>query len=215
MISIEGNLCSGKTELINWLCKSGQFTENVNLKNKPDFLWEHYHGWDLNKVGENGSSQCFLTQSFKLSKMFEVYSDLPKNVYNIVECSPFSNPLVVTPALYKSKFIFDIERKILYDQFVYLNKITNVNIDMVIYLKTPVEICKKRLLESGKTERTESEVQVLLENIELMYNNWLTPEKNGCLCSCAKTPKIVNVVDGSLPMNEIFNEVVNILSIFL
>ena len=165
IFSIDGNIGSGKSTIINHLINSNITIENYNLIFLPEPIdvWneikdssgvtilEKYYA-DPKKYAFSFQMMAYIT---RLSQIKMAIKNNPKNSIIITERCLYTDREIFASMLYDSGKIEDIEYSIYLRWF---NEF-NINIDGIIYIKTTPEICESRVLHRNRKG----------ENIPLSY----------------------------------------------
>ena len=214
IISIEGNIGSGKSTVMKFL------SENLNnylLSNMIDlkicYLQEPVDIWNtiidndgkniIQKYYEDQNKYAFSFQMMAyISRLSQIKNELTKN-YDVIitERSLYTDKNVFAKMLYDDKKINEIDYKIYnkwFDEFTDI--LTNMNI---LYIKTNPEICSQRIIKrSRKGENIELKY---LESCNLYHNNWIDN---------TSTDKIIidgnnNINDSIVQDNKYLNNILN------
>lgn len=218
IISLEGNIGSGKSTLINYL--KSNFDNIYNVKNKkilylqePIDIWNEIKDENGNNIiknyYENQEKYAFPFQMMayisRLASLKNIINDKNEK-YDIIfiERSIFTDKNVFAKMLYDDKKINQIEYSIYnlwFDEF--LKDIPNINF---IYLKTDYNIAFNRVL---KRNRPGENISLdYLNKCNLYHEDWLNKIKSEVL-----------VIDGNIEINDniikewinvIINELINI-----
>lgn len=198
IISIEGNIGSGKTTIINRLKEQFKSELNYNVI----FLLEPINEWDkivdlqgVNILTKYYSDQtryafsfqmmAFITRLKQINDVIEKYSN--KDVVIITERCIFTDREVFAKMLFNDSKIEHIEYSIYLCWFDYFVK--NIKIDKYIYINTPADICLDRIINRNRKGE-----QINLEYLELLeysHNNWLIGNNN------------TKVIDGTNEINQV------------
>jgi deoxyadenosine/deoxycytidine kinase len=173
IISIEGNIGSGKSTLVNKLKK--EYSQN-SQNTKIVFLDEPVSEWE-NIKDENGDNMikkyysdqkryaysfqmmAFITRLKQLQEVIEKYSQNSQNeeIIIITERSIFTDREIFANLLFEKNDIEFIEYQIYVKWFNYFVK--DIKISKIIYLQVEPEICLERIATRNR----------LGENIKLEY----------------------------------------------
>ena len=165
IISIEGNIGSGKSTLIKRLKESGTnfiyLPEPVDLWNeiKDEFgttIIEKYY-LDKKKYSFSFQMMAYIT---RLSQIKQCIESSPKDSIIITERCLYTDRYVFAKMLYDSKLIEEIEYSIYIRWFDEFKIYTNLS--GLIYIKTTPEIC----LERTKIRNRKGEEMIQLEYLE-------------------------------------------------
>jgi deoxyadenosine/deoxycytidine kinase len=186
IISIDGNIGSGKSTLMGNL--KAYFSDNKNIV----FLKEPVDEWEtitdengttiLEKFYENPSKYGFSFQIMAyISRLDVIRKEIKKNpnAIFISERSLFTDKLVFAKMLYESGNIELINYKIYlkwFDAFV-----SDFSINGVIYVNTEPEICHERILKRARTGENNIPLEYL-QNCHKYHVNMLDTASTECVC---------------------------------
>ncbi len=150
--SIEGNIGSGKSLLLESLLKSNELPGVVFLKEPVD-MWERvqdYQGQNiLQKFYTDSKTYAFPFQVLALCSRIELLNSTIENNPEcriiITERSLFTDKYVFADMLYYTGVMEDINHSIYSQLFHSFSK--GLIVDRVIYVKTPPQICSERILK--------------------------------------------------------------------
>ena len=177
LISIEGNIGSGKSTILTELKNYYQNTENIIFLQEPVDEWEKIKDKDnntiLSKFYENQEKYSFAFQMMAyISRLSLLKNAIEKNPNAIIITERCLNTdrYVFAKMLYDSGKLEDVEYQIYLKWFEHFSNL--VSIQKVIYLKTEPDICYYRI---GKRHRDgESNISMkYLEDCHLYHNNML------------------------------------------
>lgn len=163
IISIEGNIGSGKSTVVNYLKEYYKNNNDVVFLLEPVNIWSSITDENgksiLENFYENKEKYAFSFQIIAYISRLRIMNEAIKNnPYSIIitERSLFTDRYVFAQMLYDDNKISEIDMKIYtywFDYFVY-------NIDRTIYLDANPEKCIERILKRGRSGE---------ENITLDY----------------------------------------------
>ena len=177
LISIEGNIGSGKSTIMNYL---------RNLKHKQIlFVDEPVNEW-INLKDSSGKNclELFYENKEKNSFWFQIlaYITRLRNLLNVIEnndnkliiCerSIYTDHYVFAKMLYESKYISEMEWQTYmywFDTFK-----SKTELDLILYVNTEPDICLERINKRNRKEE-ENKIQLeYLENCHRKHVDWLT-----------------------------------------
>jgi len=186
IISIDGNIGSGKSTLMGELKK--YFCDNKNIV----FLKEPVDEWGtvtdengitiLEKFYENSSKYGFSFQIMAyISRLDVMRKEIRKNpnAIFISERSLFTDKLVFAKMLFDSGNIELINYKIYlkwFDTFA-----DELPVSKVIYVNTSPEICHERIEKRSRTGESNIPLEYL-QNCHKYHNDMLDVNSNNCVC---------------------------------
>lgn len=202
LISIEGNIGSGKSTLVEYL-------KSIN---KYIFVDEPVNEW-LSIKDKDGSNalECFyknqkenafcfqiLAYITRLKKLMDKIKESPSNVIIITERSIETDRNVFAKMLYEDGFLSSIEWET-YNYWFNTFKDTS-KVDLIIYIKTSPEKCLERINKRNRSEETNIKVDYLVK-CNKYHDDWLNYYHNNII-----------IIDGHDSVNVIRNKVIDILN---
>jgi deoxyadenosine/deoxycytidine kinase len=175
LISIEGNIGSGKSTLVEYLKSIGTYV----------FVDEPVNEW-LNIKDKNGSNalECFynnqkenafcfqiLAYITRLKKLMDRIKENPSNVVIITERSIETDRNVFAKMLYEDGFLSSIEWETYnywFDTFKETSKV-----DLIIYIKTSPEKCLERINKRNRSEEMNIKLDYLVK-CNKFHDDWLS-----------------------------------------
>ena len=174
LISIEGNIGSGKSTIINYL---------KNIKNeKIVFVDEPVDEWLNIKSNGKNALELFYEDQYKNSFWFQVlaYITRLRNLLDTIKKNP--NKIIITErSIYTDKYVF---AQMLFDS----GKISDIEfqtynywfdtfenetkIDVILYVNTEPEECMNRIKMRNRSEESSVELDYL-KDCHSKHNNWL------------------------------------------
>jgi deoxyadenosine/deoxycytidine kinase len=177
IISIEGNIAGGKTHLFNKLKEYYRNDDNVIFVGEPIDTWmsikDNKDNDMLTKFYNDKKKYSF---SFQVMAFITIFSNLkqiqdenPEKII-ITERSIFTTQKVFAKMLYYEGFMEDTDY-IIYNKLI--NEfISQIQIDKIIYLTTPCEICGERI--RSRDRKGESSISLgYLIKVDLHHKLWL------------------------------------------
>ena len=172
IISIEGNIGSGKTTFLNYF-KSVFNSEKINFIDEPLDLWiklKDKNGLNLLELYYNDPEKyafmfqlyAFYTRSNLLKQA--LYSD--KDII-MTERSTYSDSKIFTKNLYEMGKLSKIQWKIYKSN--YFIDISHIN--YIVYIKTKSEICHRRVIDRKRSEENTIPLEYL-KSIEKKHEEW-------------------------------------------
>ncbi len=202
--SIEGNIGSGKSTLINYL----HDLQNCTIMHEPVDIWRNITGDTEEKTNTNildtyytnpkrwsytFQSFAFITRYMELQKVLQQLKNSMQNEQElsiiISERSHFTDKEIFARTLYENGNICDLEMKLYLYWFNSLSAIHNYN--KIIYVRTNSEIAYQRIRKRGRPEENDITL-TFLEQIHDAHEQWLLNEHN----------RQVLILDGNIDMNE-------------
>jgi len=178
LISIEGNIGTGKTTLINILKK--RFTEkhSVIFVEEPLQQWlDLVDGDGSNILGKFYENQERWSYSFQMHAFITRTKDILKqntqdNVI-IIERSVLTDCNVFATLLHESGKISDLEWKLYLEWFSWLTEhFSSVKPDKYVYLKADPEVSFNRMVKRTRDEETNIPLEYLI-SVSKKHDTWL------------------------------------------
>jgi deoxyadenosine/deoxycytidine kinase len=201
LISIEGNIGSGKSTLVEYL-------KSIN---KYVFVDEPVNEW-LSIKDKDGSNalECFyknqkenafcfqiLAYITRLKKLMDKIKEYPSDVVIITERSIETDRNVFAKMLYEDGFISSIEWETYNYWFSTFKDVSKV--DLIIYIKTSPEKCLERINKRNRAEETSIKIDYLVK-CNKYHDDWLNYNHNNLI-----------IIDGHNTIDVIRSKVVDIL----
>ena len=177
VISIEGNIGSGKSTFLKYFVKFCH-EKKINHKviNEPIDLWQNFEQSNINLLKlyyDDPVRWAFIFQSYVQLTLFEQIKDTLKcRSLIMTERSLFSSYFVFTNLLYTLNYIDTICFKILRKSFHLLTSLDYFKIDLIIYLQTKPEIAYERV--SSRNRKGEKNIDFnYVKKLHVYYEHWL------------------------------------------
>ena len=186
IISIDGNIGSGKSTLMGKLKKYFNNNSNIIFLKEPVDEWETITDENgitiLEKFYENPSKYGFSFQIMAYISRLDVMRNAVKtnpNAIFISERSLFTDKCVFAKMLFDSGNIEVINYKIYikwFDTFA-----DDFPVSKVIYVNTEPEICHQRIVKRSRTGESNIPLEYL-QNCDKYHNNMLDSNSVDCIC---------------------------------
>ena len=207
VISIDGNIGSGKSTLMGNLREYYKDDPNVVFLKEPVDEWEKIKDENgvtmLEKFYEDPEKYAFSFQMMAYISRLKVFKDAVKNinsskkVYIITERSLYTDKMVFAKMLYDSNKIEPINYQIYLTWFYAFSE--EFPVHKVIYVKTDPEKCHSRILK--RSREGESLISLgYLKNCDNYHNNMLDISSGECVCQKQL------VLDGNIDIYENQNQ---------
>ncbi|XP_076370476.1 deoxynucleoside kinase isoform X3 [Tachypleus tridentatus] len=157
-VSVEGNIGSGKTALLEYF--SSNFPETMVLP-EPVERWRNVKGHNL--------------LTYVQLTMINLHRTSHTSPVKLMERSIFSAKYCFVENLYRSGAMPEVEYIVLSEWFDWLVNNEDVHLDLIVYLQTKPEVVLERILKRCREE----EVSVPLEYLQKLHDlheNWLLKE---------------------------------------
>ena len=181
IFSIEGNIGSGKSTIINILKNKLKNIKNTSVIYLPEpvEVWESIKDSDgknaIEKYYENPDKYAFAFQMMAyISRIHQLRETLKKtdNVIIICERSVFTDKEIFAKMLHDDKKIGNIEYNI-YCKWFY-EFVKDIPVKGLIYVKTDPEICEGRVIK--RKRKGEMIPLSYLQNCHKYHEDWLNNE---------------------------------------
>jgi len=177
IISIEGNICSGKSTLVKIL--SEKYNKNILFVDEPVSDWkemkmdnkniiEHFY-LNKKKFGYLFQSTAFITRVKRLTEALQ--NDKYKII--ITERSMESDKYLFAKMLYEQHILNELEWNVYNKWFDFFN----IKINYFIYIRTDINNCIKRIINRNR----DGENKISKKYIEELHNkhdDWLLTKDN-------------------------------------
>ena len=175
IISIEGNIGSGKSTLVEELRQSYDGYTNICFLQEPVNIWDTIKDTDgttmLAKFYSNTKKYSFAFQMMAYISRLSLLKQALSENYDVivVERSMYTDKMVFAKMLYDDKNIEDVEYQI-YNKW-FMEFISDIPSIFNIYVKTSPEVAESRVKKRGR----QGEVIPLdyLKNCHNYHENWL------------------------------------------
>jgi len=162
-IAVAGNIGSGKSQLIEFLCSSYRLTPISNPSDDNPYIDNFYHEMSL---------WSFHSQIYTLAKKFQNFQKLSSTHHSLIQNRTFHEDAeIFARNLYKSGYMDETDFKTYYCLY---NSISSVipEPDLLIYLHSSVAASRKRLqAESCSYEKLIPDSY--LKHLNRLYVNWI------------------------------------------
>ena len=192
LISIEGNIGSGKSTLVN---KIREKFPHVVIVDEPVEEWSSITDTDgttiLEKYYGDQERWAFAFQMMAFITRVRRLSAIPKDKVVITERSVFTDKAIFAKMLYDDKKISEIEYKIYlkwFDEFA-----SSIKVDHVVYINTPPEVCHERVIKRGR--QGESIPLEYLQECHKYHEDWLSNNSQVTENPCDNCLKVILAVN--------------------
>jgi deoxyadenosine/deoxycytidine kinase len=215
IFSVEGNIGSGKSTLVNILKDAYDENPNITFMQEPVDDWLEFKDKKgetiISKFYGNQEKYAFSFQMMayisRISKLKKLVKEVEKNPKSIIICERcvLTDRNVFAKMLYDDKKIEEIDYQIYnkwFDEFI-----EDIPIDGLIYVKAEPEVSYNRVMKRNR----EGEVIPLeyLRNCHNYHNTWIEKENTNVLCLDANSDFDYNLDDYKQWINKIDNFVEN------
>jgi len=183
IISIEGNIGSGKSTLMSELQKHFKHNSDIGFIQEPLDIWNTIKDEQgttiLEKFYQNNEKYAFQFQIMAFTSRLSLIKEALSKNYNfiITERSLFTDSNVFAKMLYDNKKFSEIEYsiyKLLYNQFI-----NEMPVTQIIYVKTQPTTSSHRVINRNRTG--ENIPIEYLDRCHSYHENWLTNDNENIL----------------------------------
>jgi deoxyadenosine/deoxycytidine kinase len=202
LISIEGNIGSGKSTLVEYLKSLQKYifvdepvNEWLSIKNN-----QGKNSLECFYENQNENAFCFQVLAYitRLKKLMDKMKENPDNVVIITERSIETDRNVFAKMLYEDGYLSSIEWET-YNYWFNTFKETS-KVDLIIYIKTSPIKCLERINKRNRVEESNISIDYL-EKCNKFHDDWLNSINNNII-----------IIDGHDTVDIIRNQVINILN---
>lgn len=182
VVSIEGNIGSGKSTMINYF----KNFEDIQIHPEPVEKWQNINGQNLlEKLYADPKRWSFQFQSYiQLTRLQELKAPMKEGkTVRLLERSIQSNKYCFLELAKDKKDLCNEESAVLEQWYDWLDEHISLELDLIVYLRTKPQIAYERMLKRGREEETGENGPPLayLEILHAAYEDWLMHQKFGPL----------------------------------
>jgi deoxyadenosine/deoxycytidine kinase len=172
MILLEGNIGAGKTTVGRALAQFGSF----GFIEEPTSTWRE--GFSSNMLGlfyENPTRWAFTFQICAFVTRAKTWSEvlaLTDHSKVLLERSVFCDRYVFAENCYRTGLMSETEYQLYRSMWDFLVTSYCVQPDVILYLRTPAEVCLNRIVDRGREEESSIPLDYLLQ-LEGLHDEWL------------------------------------------
>ncbi|XP_026331370.1 deoxynucleoside kinase-like [Hyposmocoma kahamanoa] len=178
-VSIEGNIGSGKSTCIKFFDKF----KNVETHAEPLNEWRNVQGHNLlGLLYSDLSKWTFAFQHYVLLSRLNIQISPPSHPgisVKMFERSVQNSRHCFVENAKRQNLIEDAQYHVLSEWFDYTEKNLNVDLDLIVYLKTSPRVVWERMLRRGRVEESEIPLEYL-QQVHEAYELWLNSSNVGC-----------------------------------
>ncbi|XP_026472013.1 thymidine kinase 2, mitochondrial-like [Ctenocephalides felis] len=195
-VAVEGNIGAGKSTLIDYY----KSYPNVDVYPEPISSWCDVKGNNLlDLIYKDLNKWNFSFQHYVQLSRLNLQTSPPSNLetkVQIFERSVQSSRNCFTKNSYKYGYLTDVEYDVLCCWFDWIEKSMNINLDLIVYLRSSPEIVHKRMLQRCRSEEMAVPLEYL-KQVHESYEQWLiqTPPEN--------LPSPVLIIDADQSLDDI------------
>lgn len=175
MILLEGNIGAGKTTVGRAMAASGTF----GFIEEPTTAWRE--GFASNMLGlfyEDPKRWAFTFQICAFTTRAKTWSEvlaLTEHTRVVLERSVFCDRYVFAENCYRTGLMSLTEYQLYRGMWEFLVSSYCVEPDLILYLRTPADICAQRINGRGREEEKGIPLEYLLQ-LERLHDEWLLKE---------------------------------------
>jgi len=195
-VLVEGNIGSGKTTFLQHFAEF----EHVDVKKEPVGRWMDLNGNNLLELMYGDPKRwALLFQSYAQLTLMENHrhSQGGKSV-KIMERSVFSARYCFAENMHQSKMLGDSEFCVLDQWFKFVNEECNINVDLIVYLRTTPETALERVKKRNRSEEAGISLDYLTE-LHNLHEDWLVHKSH-------PVPAPVLVINADMGIAEVKDE---------
>jgi deoxyadenosine/deoxycytidine kinase len=172
MILIEGNIGAGKTTVGSTLADSGElgFIEEPTkawqegfASNMLELFYSDPHRWSF-----TFQTCAFITRA----KTWQEVLAVTDHDRVILERSIFCDRFVFAENCYRTGLMSPVEYQLYLGLWNFLVSNFCVEPDLILYLRTPAQVCLQRIRDRGRGEESDITLEYLLQ-LEQLHDRWL------------------------------------------
>ncbi|KAG7294900.1 hypothetical protein JYU34_012475 [Plutella xylostella] len=178
-VSIEGNIGSGKSTCIKFFDKF----DNVETHAEPLHEWRDVSGHNLlGLMYSDMHKWTFAFQHYVHLSRLKIQISPPAHpgiTVKMFERSVQNSRYCFVHNAKKQNFLEDAEYQVLSTWFDYSEKNLDIDLDLIVYLKTTPQVVWDRMAKRGRAEESEVPLEYL-QQVHDSYENWLSAPNVGC-----------------------------------
>jgi len=175
IVSIEGNIGSGKSTMLNYFDRF----KDVELIPEPVAEWCNVNGHNLlGKLYEDPNRWSFQFQSYVQLTRLQLLKKPTTCSVKIIERSLQNNRYCFLENHRKEETLQPAELSVLYNWFSFLENNMEIHLDLIVYLRTSPEVAYDRLKQRGRKEEAGVPME-FIQHLHQCYEEWLMSEKFG------------------------------------
>ncbi|XP_030060350.1 thymidine kinase 2, mitochondrial isoform X2 [Microcaecilia unicolor] len=191
VISIEGNIASGKTTCLEYFAK----TTNLEVLEEPVAKWRNIRGHNpLGLMYQDSARWGITLQTYIQLTMLERHTRSSRSPMRMMERSIHSAKYIFVENLYRSGKMPEVDYAVLTEWFNWIVENIDISVDLIVYLRTSPETCYKRLKKRCREEEKLIPMEYL-EAIHHLHEEWLIQQNSFPV----PAPVLVIKADNDLP----------------
>lgn len=202
IVSIEGNIGSGKSTMLNYFQKY----KDVELVPEPVAQWCDVKGHNLlGKLYEDPKRWSFQFQSYVQLTRLQLLTKPTDCSVKIIERSIQNNRFCFLENARKEGSLCGAELEVLFSWYNWLDTNLGIPLDLIVYLRTSPEVAYNRLRERGRKEEAGVPMD-FMEGLHQSYEDWLIHKTQGSLPAPVLVLDADQGVEKMLQTYEMFND---------
>ncbi|XP_051166707.1 deoxynucleoside kinase [Leptopilina boulardi] len=194
-VCVEGNIGSGKTTFLN----NFKIYNNTAVLQEPVQLWRNVAGENLLELMYKDTERyACLFQSYVQLTMVQLHKLNTSQPYKIMERSAYSARLFIEN-MKRNKTLKDVELYVLEAWYNWSIENSEIETDLIVYLRTSPEVVYKRMRERARKEEDCVSLDYL-QQLHKIHDEWLLERKIFSL------PAPVIVLNGDKNLEEMISE---------
>ena len=201
-VSIEGNIAAGKTTFLKYLAKD----RNFHTLPEPVKLWQSSGGFNfLQQMYEEPEKHSFTFQSFAQLTTGQQHLTEVNVPLKIIERSIQSSFHIFTKQMRNTRKITPDQFHVLekWHQFLTTNKLLNMKLDMIVYLRTTPEIVYARMKERNYAADKLITLEYL-KDLHDLHEQWLINSES---TKAHNGPELIIIDNDKLQNNNLTYEI--------
>lgn len=191
-VAVEGNIGSGKTTFLNYFKD-----QNVFILSEPVQKWRDCEGVNLlDLMYQDPERWAFSFQSFVQLTMLQQHLKETDRPVKLMERSIYSARYCFVENLLREKILPLPSGLVIHEWFKWIVSNRDLNLDLIVYLRTDPEIAYKRMIDRKRHEESKVPLEYL-QKLHKLHEEWLVEKK---LFSC---PCPVLVLDANMKISEL------------
>ena len=176
IITLEGNISSGKTTVGNAIAETGR----ASFIEEPVGIWQTKYSENLldlfykdkKRFAYMFQNAAFLSRAKTRSEILE----MTDHSNTFLERSIYSDRFVFAKLLHETGDMLDVEWELYCEMWDWLNERWCDDSDVTVYIRTSAEICFERMGGRGRQEETGVSLEYL-QLLEAQHESWLFGNK--------------------------------------
>lgn len=172
-ICVEGNIGAGKSHMLEYFKNE----PGVEIYSEPVKKWQNVHGSNILDLMYQDSKRWGLSfQTYVQLTMLQTHMKKTTQSVKLMERSIFSAKYIFVENLYKNGMMKDVEYHILTEWFNWIVNNLDVNLDLIVYLRTSPETVLQRIQKRNRREERNISLD-FLKSLHVLHEDWLLHRK--------------------------------------